>query len=302
MKNKFLNLLLVITLLLSFTATSLAATGEPIDYDKRLSTIMSRDNFESKYTELGAEVKFFRRNTDTEEIKRREEALDQDREYIQELVDKFTIDRFNMRDNSYDSFVSLVLANASAFISKELKITYGGDSSNQVGDVRKGNSMCYGINIIMQELLAKYGVPSRLVFFGYENEDGGLLVDVKILDKETGKVKTEPMIGHCSLLIPSGRGSSFIDATNIISNPDRPSDFMRVLTTDTEMETMAKAMANYAAPQVYGERKPKYITSMILPWYIGNGKYVGQTVSYYRMRYSAVENFAEDGLYYRFEW
>lgn len=297
MKNKILTLLLVVGLLISFTLPAFAAADGLSSKERTVRELMLVKNFSVKYASLGQKIDIPLIGTDLEEVEHREKTLDQDREYIEELVDKFTIDRINMRDNDYESFVSLVLANAKAFIAKELRITYGGSSKNQIGDIRNGNSMCYGINIFMQELLAKYNIPSRLVHFGYENKDGGFVVDAKIMDNETGKVKVDPIVGHCSLLVPSGKGATFVDATGIISNPGTR-EFMRSVRGNTEEETMAKAIANQAASFMYGERKPKNITSMILPWYVGNGRYVGKTVSYYTMKYSAIEPLIKDGVYF----
>lgn len=144
------------------------------------------------------------------------------------------------------------------YVKEDLKLSYGG-TSEQLESMNYGKTKCYGVSLLIQDILAKEGIESSILMLGY-NKGGKYKIPVRIYNPDTDSNYTINTIGHAILL------TYFEDKIKLIS----PTAFLLKNTRDfepegkDEKELITKALIHYNVNDKF-YAPPDKLTALILP-------------------------------------
>lgn len=177
--------------------------------------------------------------------------------YWQKIEKEREPNYFN-RVNNFSRKIDDIFNDIEDYVKKDLKLSYGG-TDEQLESMNHGKTKCYGISLLVQDILAKEGIESSILMLGY-NRGGKYKIPVRLYNPDTDSKYTINTIGHAILLI------KLEDKIKLVS----PTAFLLKNTRDfepegkDEKELITRALIHYNVSDKF-YAPPDKLTALILP-------------------------------------
>ena len=163
------------------------------------------------------------------------------------------------------------------YVRKDLRLSYGGDG-RQIESLKNRETKCYGITLLVQDILKKEGVESQVLILGY-SKSGKYKLPIKIYNSRRKRDEILYTPGHALLLIHGKDNIRVINPTSFLENYAGEE-----IKNKNKTEAILKVLLHHNSKNKFLE-EPDVVTALLLP------SLNKKTWTYYEMPYKNVVNY-----------